>query len=131
MTGAVLCALGGYNSLTPERTAKTNADWIFVTLSFVMMCLFPLAALAYSRRIGIDSFRLPSLDRQPLGWWRDPLQPLRISLVSIGLTFVGACFALPKADHRGIMIFWWYGAMTLGLFIGERLVYRIHEKRII
>jgi hypothetical protein len=125
-----LCILGGYRSLAPDQTANTNADWIFVTLAFVGMCLFPLGAMAYSRRIGVEVFRRPSFDRHPIGWWRDTLQPLRVSLISTALLFVGSCFALPHADHKGIMMFWFYAALTLGLFIGERIIYRIYAKRI-
>jgi len=32
--GAVSCVFGGYRSLAPERTANTNADWIFSKHSF-------------------------------------------------------------------------------------------------
>ena len=129
--GAGYTVFGGYGSLAPERTAHTNADWVFVILSFVILCVFPLGAMAYSRKIGVESFRRPSFDRWPLGWWNDTLQPLRVTLVGTALTFVGACLALPKADQRGVMTAWWYGAMTLGLFIGERLVYRIYSRRIV
>jgi hypothetical protein len=78
---AVPCVIGGYESLLPEHTAGTNADWIFVTITFVTTCLFPLGAMAYSRRRGVETFRKPSLDRHPLGWWSDTLQPLRVSWV--------------------------------------------------
>jgi hypothetical protein len=127
----ISCITGGYRNLSPERTAHTNADWIFVTVILVLMCLFPLGAMAYSRSIGVETFRRPSFDRWPLGWWRDTLQPLRVSLVSIALTFMGSCLALPKADQRGVMIVWSYAAATVGLFIGERLVYRVYSKRIV
>jgi hypothetical protein len=128
--GAVFGVVSGYQSLAPTRTAHTNADWNFVVICFVIMCLFPLAAIAYSRLMGVETFRRPSLDRQPLGWWRDTLQPLRVSLVGTGLFLIGACLALPHTDHRGVMLAWFYAALVFGLFIGERLVYSVYRDRI-
>lgn len=131
LASAILCVIGGYGSIAPERAAGTNADWIFVTITFISTGLFPLGAMAYSCRRGVEIFRRPSLDRQPLGWWRDTLQPLRVTLVFMALYWTGSCFALPKADHRGVMLFWFYSAFAGGLFIGERIVYRIYAKRIV
>jgi hypothetical protein len=128
--GAALSVVGGYQSLASDKTTNTNAEWIFVTICFVLMCLLPLGAMAYSRRIGVETFRRPSLDRQPFGWWRDTLQPLRVSLVGTGLFFIGACLALPHTDHRGVMLVWFYVAVVFGLFFGERLVYYIYRERI-
>ena len=129
--GAVLGIFGGYSSLAPERTANTNADWVLVAITFVVMCIFPLGVIAYSSHRGVETFRRPSADRQPLGWRCDTLQPLRVSLAFMALFWVGSCFALPKTDHRGVMLFWVYSAWAIGLFIGERLVYRIHAKKIV
>jgi hypothetical protein len=128
--GAIFAVVGGYQGLAPARTANIDADWIFVVICFVLMCLFPLGAMAFSRLNGVETFRRPSLDRQPLGWWRDTLQPLRVSLVGVALVFLGACVALPHADHRGVMLFWVNAAVAVGLFIGERLVYIIYRRRI-
>jgi hypothetical protein len=50
----VLTAVGGYESLVPKETANTNADWIFVSITFVLTCLFPLGAMYYSRSIGVQ-----------------------------------------------------------------------------
>jgi hypothetical protein len=130
LAGAFLSVATGFLGLSAERTAKTNVDWVFITIGFVATCGFPLAAVAYSRRIGVERFRRPSLDRSPLGWWRDPLQPLRVTLVSTALCFLGAGFALPKADHKGVMIFCFYAVAAAGLFVGERLAYWVHSKRI-
>ena len=127
---AILTLWGGYRSLDPAQTARTNADWIFVSITFVLTCLFPLGAMAYSRSIGVQEFRRPSLDRHPFGWWHDTLQPLRASLVAAVLYLVGACFALPHTDARGVMILWFYAASALGLLMGERLVYVIFRTRI-
>ncbi|PYL09990.1 MAG: hypothetical protein DME33_02330 [Verrucomicrobia bacterium] len=130
LTSAVLTVWRGYKSLSPEKTAHTNSDWIFVSITFVLACLFPLGAVAYSRLVGVDHFRRPSLDRHPFGWWRDTLQPLRVTVIGTALYFLGACFALPHANQRGVMVFWFYVALALGLFIGERAVYLFYRVRI-
>jgi len=127
LAGAVLCIFGGYNSLSPARTAGTNADWVFVTIAFVATSIFPLAAMAYSRRRWkVEVYRRPSLDRHPIGWWRDTLQPIRVSLVAMALYWIGSCAALPKYDHKGVMLFWFYTATVIGLFVGERIVYTVY-----
>ena len=117
--------------LAPERTLHTNADWIFVSLGFVGMSLFPLGAMAYSRSTGVETFRRPSFDRWPLGWWNDTLQPIRVSLVYSALSLIGSCFSVLRADQRGMMILWFDVAVTAGLFIGERMVYKVYSKRIV
>jgi hypothetical protein len=131
LAGAVFCVIGGYHSLSPERTARTNADWIFVSVTFILTSLFPLGAMAYSRRRGVETFRKPSLGRAPLGWWTDTLQPIRVSWVTMALIWLGSCFALSKTDHKGVMLFWFYGAYVSGMFIGERLVYLVYRKRVV
>ena len=130
LAGAVLCVITGYGSLSPQSTADTNADWIFVSITFVLTILFPLGAMGFSRLRGVETFRKPSLDRQPLGWWSDTLQPLRVSWVCMALIALGSCFALPRTDHKGVMLFLFYTAMAGGLFIGERIVYRVYAKRV-
>jgi hypothetical protein len=130
LAGAILCVIGGYSSLSPEQTAQTNADWIFVTIAFVGTSLFPLGATAYSRSRGIEIFRKPSLDRAPHDWWTDTLQPIRVSWCCMALFWAGSCVALPKADHKGVMLFWFYAATGSGLFIGERIVYQVYGKLI-
>jgi hypothetical protein len=129
--GAVCVLVGGYLSLSAGQTERTNADWLFVSIAFAITCVFPLGAMAYSRGIGVQEFRRPSFDRQPLDWWRDTLQPLRVSVVSAALYLLGASFALPHTDHRGVMLFWFYAALAAGLFIGERLVYRVYRAQIV
>ena len=131
LAGAILCVIGGYGSLAPARTAETNADWIFVTITFVTTSLFPLGAMFYSRRRGVETFRKPSLDRPPHGWWSDTLQPIRVSWAAMASYWLGSCFALPQTDHKGVMLFWFYTAMVSGLFIGERIVYRVYGKRVV
>lgn len=126
-----LITVSGYRALGPEATAGTNVDWIFVAVAFVCLSLFPLGAIAYgfhySRK---EKMRGPTWDRPPLGWWTDTLQPLRLCLVALTLYAFGALFALPSADQRGRMTFFFLVAMPAGLFLGERLVYAIYRKKI-
>jgi hypothetical protein len=126
-----LVIFSGYRELRPEETARTNADWIFVTITFVGGSVFPLCAVAYSFNYSKKKIlQKPSWDRHPLGWWTDTLQSLRISLVYSALFAFGALLALPGADEKGRMIFFWLVAMAAGLFVGERLVYAVYRKKI-
>jgi hypothetical protein len=131
VAAAILCVIGGYCSLAPKRTAGTNADWIFVTITLVFSSLMPLGTMAYSRRCGIETFRRPSLDRAPIDWKCDPLQSMRATYIGMTFCLVGAGFALTTTDHKGIMLFWFYAAFVVGLFIGERIVYLTYTKRIV
>lgn len=131
LMGIVLAISGGYRTLSPANTAQTNADWIFVAITFVTSAIFPLGAMAYSRRRWkIETFRRPSLDRHPIGWWTDTLQPIRVSWVCMASFCLGSCFALPKTDRKGLMLFCFYAAMATGMFIGERIVYSVYANRI-
>jgi hypothetical protein len=126
-----LSAVGGYREMQPEATAGTNADWIFVSITFVTCSVFPIGAAAYGfRHSGKSHLRRPTWDRPPLGWWTDTLQPIRVSLAYAALAVFGAALALPHADEKGRMMFWFLAAMAFGLFIGERFVYAIYRKRI-
>jgi len=131
LAGAILCANAGYVSLAPANTANTNADWIFVAISFVATRFFPLGAMGCSHCRGGQTFRKPTLDRSPHGWWTDTLQPIRVSLGSMGSGWLGSCFVLPKTDQKGVMLFLFYTAMVSGLFFGEWIVYRVYVKRIV
>jgi hypothetical protein len=127
---AILCVVGGYRNLTPEHTATFSMPWWFIVECFFFFCIGPLAITALRNRFGIETvFRRPSLDRTVFSK-RDILQAFRLFWVSSALMSVGACLALPKADHRGVMMFWSSVAMSSGLFIGERIVYLVYAKRI-
>ena len=121
----------GYQSLAPQNTANTNADWVFVSVSFVGTALFPTLALAIygSRASGL--FPRPSFRRRPVGFWRtDPLQLLRLTMLWTACSAVGALCALPATDQKGVMLFWWWLSLTSGLFLGERLACLVHRRRI-
>lgn len=127
-----LAIFSGYRELRPEATARTNADWIFVTVTFVGCSIFPLGAVAYGFKYSNKkTMQRPTWDRHPIGWWTDTLQPLRFSLIYMTLFALGAFFALPGADERGRMLFLSLVAIPAGLFVGERLVYAVYRKRIV
>jgi hypothetical protein len=122
---------GGYESLRPERTDKTNADWVFIIIILILFCLFPLGAVSVGRAYGVETFRRPTFHRHPFGWWSDTLQPLRVSVVFSVLFSIGQLVAFPHTDAKGTMLFYSYLAMAVGLFLGERLVYVIFKSRIV
>lgn len=122
--------VSGYCELSPEETAGTNTDWIFIVTTFVSLALFSVGAVAYGFRYSNkDMMRRPSWDRHPIGWWTDTLQPLRFTMVYTALMALGALFALPNADDKGRMVFFFLIAVTAGVFVGEKLVYAIYRKR--
>lgn len=126
----VIIALG-YTSLSPERTAGTDVDWILVSIVFVVLVFFPLGAVAYGfSHSKKETLQRPTWDRPPIGWWTDTLQPLRVTLAYLILFAIGETFALADADEKGRMMFFLFVAMAAGLFIGERLVYAFYAKKI-
>ena len=130
---AVLCVVGGYSTLAPERTKGFIVGWPFIITTFFFFCIGPLVITALNtvnnRRRGIEMiFRRPSF-RSPFSR-RDPLQTFRLYSVSSTLITLGACFALKNADDRGVMMFWTSVAMSAGLLIGEGILYLVHWKKI-
>ena len=59
------------------------------------------------------------------GWWSDPLQCLRVSILVLGCLVLGALLSLQHASAQGIMVFWWQSTLLLGFVLGERLAYRL------
>jgi hypothetical protein len=128
---AILCVVSGYRNLAPERTTYFYPSWEFIVFNFFFFCVMPLAVTVLKQRFGVEMiFRRPSPDRSPFVWGRDPLQVFRLFVISSVSILVGAGLALPKAGHRGVMMFWTCAAVAAGLFIGERLVYLVYAKRI-
>ena len=127
---ALVCVFGGYRTVAHERTANALMGWPFIIGSFLFFCITPLAIVALRGRFGIENlFRRPSLDRSPFTR-SDPLQAFRLFSVSSALISMGAAFALPTADHSGVMMFWASAAMSMGLFVGERLICLVYAKRV-
>jgi hypothetical protein len=129
--GAISAVYTGYCELLPETTAKTNADWIFVSVSFVISTAAPSLSIAFARSRGVERFRRPSLTRQPFAWWSDTLQPIRLVVIGLLCSVVGAAFALKETDAQGVMLFYWFLGMAMGWLIGERIVYAWLRDRVI
>lgn len=113
-------------------SSHTNVDWVFVALSFLLCLAFPLLAVLYARSRAAQPFSRASLFRGVRGgWWTDPLQCLRVSILLLAGLLFGALFTLQNANVQSIMIAWWQAAMLLGLLIGERAVYVLFRHNIV
>jgi hypothetical protein len=109
----------------------TNVDWVFVAVSFVFCLAFPPMLVSYAcRRNSISLQRASFIRGVRGGWWSDPLQLLRVSILLLGGLVLGALFSLPPAGIQSTMVFWWQAAMLLGLIIGERVAYVLFRKQI-
>jgi hypothetical protein len=121
----------GYASLAPEQLRHVNPDAVFCSLILLTLPLFSLGTVRYSiRRWNVEQLRRPSLVRNPLNWWFDPLQSLFISTCNIAAMGVGSLF------HRatGSVAFWMvatYFCAFVGLVIGQLFVYRVYRERVI
>jgi hypothetical protein len=128
---AALWVLGSYRMLSPDRTAPLVFGWSYIVLALLLFCIAPPAIVILKQRFGFEmTFRRPSMDRSPFGWGRDPLQVFRLYLVTAVSMSAGAGLALAHANHRGVMMFWGCAAVSVGLFLGERLIYLVYAKRI-
>ncbi len=68
---------GGYSSLSPEKLRNTNPDAIVCGLILLVMPLLAIGSVGYSiRRWNHSRLARPSLSRNPLNSWHDPLQSL-------------------------------------------------------
>lgn len=128
----IFSAIGGYSSLSPERLRQTNPDLILCLVILGIMPLFTLGSIYYSiARRKNETLRRPSLKRSPLNWWDDPLQSLFLSTVCAAALFIGSVLRLPSVGSKGFWTSAMYGAMMVGLFLGQALAYRVFRSRII
>ena len=121
----------GYASLAPEQLRHVNPDAVFCSLILLTLPLFALGTVGYSvRRWNVEKLRRPSLDRNPLNWWFDPLQSLFITTCNIAAMGVGSL--LRRAT--GSVAYWMvatYFCAFFGLVIGQVLVYRVYRDRVV
>jgi hypothetical protein len=123
---------GGYNSLSPEKLRNKNPDAIFCGLILLVMPLFALWSVNYSiRRSNHSRLARPSLSRNPLNWWRDPLQSLFISTCVTLSMAIGSALRHPTIGSVGFWMVTAYTCFALGLLIGQILAYRIYRENII
>lgn len=131
-TLVVLALLGGYNSLSPEKLRHTNPDVILCGLILLVTPLFAIGSVTYSiRRWNHSRLARPSLSRNPLNWWRDPLQSLFISTCIMVAMAIGGALRRPTIGSVGFWTLAVYACIAFGLLVGQILVYRIHREIII
>jgi hypothetical protein len=121
----------GYLSLTPDRLRRTNPDPVLCLIILLAIPLFALWAVTYSiKRWKADPLPRPSWNRNPLRWWRDPLQALLVSTCIAAATAIGSAVRQPTFGSVGFWTLGVYACFTIGLFVGQILVYRIYRQRI-
>jgi hypothetical protein len=127
-----LALLGGYCSLSPEKLRNTNPDAILCGLILLLMPCFAIGSVGYSiRRWNHSRLARPSLSRNPLNWWHDPLQSLFISTCIMVSMAIGSALRRPAIGSVGFWTLAVYACLALGLLIGQILVYRIYRQNII
>jgi hypothetical protein len=127
-----LALLGGYESLAPEKLRHTNPDAIACVLILLVMPMFAIGSVSYSiRRWNHSRLARPSLSRNPLNWWHDPLQSLFISTCIMVSTAIGSALRHPAIGSVGFWTLGVYACFALRLLVGQILVYRIYRSSII
>lgn len=122
---------GGYKSLSPENLRNKNPDLILCGLILLVTPLFALLSVNYSiRRWSHGRVERPSLNRNPLNWWHDPLQALFISTCAMVFMTIGGALRRPALASVGFWMIATYACFALGLFVGQILVYRIYRENI-
>ncbi len=121
----------GYVSLTTDKLRHTNPDPVLCSIILLITPPFAIWAVAYSlRRWKSDPLPRPSWNRNPLNWWRDPLQALFISTCATAALAIGSAFQRPTFGSVGFWTLGVYACFAIGLFVGQILVYRIYRQRI-
>lgn len=138
--GLVMIGLwDGYKTMDSETLRRTNPDPILCAILLVIMPLFALGTVYYSKyrwdqenKILAHPFKLrkPSWDRNPINWWGDPLQSLFISTCYVGAMAIGASLRHPEISSVGFWAFGVYCSFAIGLLVGQLLAYRIFRERI-
>jgi hypothetical protein len=138
--GLIIAGLwGGYKTMDSETLRRTNPAPILWGILLVVMPLFALGTVYYSKfrwdqenKILSWPFKLrkPSWNRSPINWWDDPLQSLFVSMCYMGAMAIGTSLRRPEIGSVGLWIFGVYCCLTVGLLGGQVLAYRIFQKHI-
>jgi hypothetical protein len=128
----VLLALrGGYASLTPDKLRHTNPEPLVCLIVLLGMPVFAILSVGYSlRRSKTDLLPRPSWTRNPFNWWGDPLQSLFVGTCVMGATALGSAVQHPAFGSVGFWTLGVYCSFTIGLLVGQVLVYRIYREHI-
>ena len=122
----------GYVSLAPEQLRHVNPDAVLCSLILLGTPLFALGTVRYSVRVcSVDRLRRPSLDRNPVSWWYDPLQSLFITTCNIAAMAVGSLLHGLPSNSVAFWMIATYFCITFGLVIGQALVYRVYRARVV
>ena len=123
---------GGYQALSAEKLQKMNPDAIFCGSILLVTPLFAMWTVNYSiRRWNHSRLARPSLSRNPLNWWHDPLQSLFISTCISVSAAIGSALRHPTIGSVGFWMAAAYTCFALGLLVGQILVYRVYRENII
>ena len=127
-TGLVAWSVyGGFNAMSPARERHSNPD---VILSIVLLVVMPVFANGIVSKSKSEKLLRPSWKRNPLNWRGDPLQGLFILTCILTAFTAGCSVRLFEANHASIWVFSAFCSMTIGLLIGQVLVYKRYETRI-
>lgn len=132
LTLIALALRRGYLSLTPDKLRHTNPGPILCLILLLLLPLFAIWTVSYSiRRWKADPLPRPSWFRNPLRLWRrDPLQALFISTCIMAAMAMGSAVQRPAFGSVGFWTLGVYVSISVGLFVGQILVYRIYRERI-
>ncbi len=127
-----MAVLDGFVSISPEKLAHKNPDLFFRSAILVITPIFALLTVSYSiHRHKHDMIRRPSLRRNPLNWWHDPLQSLFMSTCIMASMTLGGLLRHPAVGSVGFWMVGSYTCFALGLMIGQLLIYRIYRDKIV
>ena len=130
-TLVALAFWGGYNSMAPGRLLHINPDPVACLIILLAMPLFAVWSVRYSiRRWKSDPLSHPSWNRNPLNWWRDPLQSLFFSTCIMAAMAIGSAVQHPAFGSVGFWTLGVYCCFAVGLSVGQFWVYRIFRQRI-
>ena len=131
---SVLIALalrGGYVSLSPDRLRHANPEPIVCLIILLGAILLSVSAVGFSIRRGkSEPLPRPSWTRNALNWLGDPMQGLFISTCIMVALTIGSALHLPKSGSAGFWTLGVYAYFSVGLFLGQILVYRIYRQHI-
>jgi hypothetical protein len=130
LLGGSLCFYGGFIGPRHAQVSE-NIDLLAIMGGFVLTLVAPLALFAYGIHFSKKAVMpRPSFDRHCFGWWTDTLQPLRVSVLVSVLKTLGALTAVLMGGGQSQKLVHVYVACSIGIVIGERLVYWVYKKRI-